>query len=95
MDLYIYYRVASANAKRLCAQVTAMQAELARELGVVAHLKRRPAEQDGQHTWMEIYANAPADFEAKLDRAVADADLAAVIVGERHTEHFMDASTCA
>ena len=95
MDLYIYYRVASANAKHLCVQVTAMQADLTRENGVAAHLKRRPTEQDGQHTWMEIYTDAPADFEEKLDRAVIRAELAAITIGERHTEYFMDASTCA
>ncbi|MFC7517725.1 DUF4936 family protein [Herbaspirillum sp. GCM10030257] len=95
MDLYIYYRVASSDAPQLQTRAEAMQQSLSREYGIVSRLKRRPAETDGMQTWMEVYLSVPADFEAVLERAVTDTQLNALIHGPRHTEHFVDVSSCA
>ncbi len=95
MDLYIYYRVRSELAPILQQQVEAMHASLSREYGIVIGLKRRPGESEGRQTWMEIYQAVPTGFEAALERAVEQAGLDALIDGSRHTEHFLDVSSCA
>lgn len=95
MDMYVYYRVAASRADALQAQVGAMQAGLLRQYGVGGGLKRRPAEKDGQHTWMEIYLALPDGFDAIIERAVSQAELAALIEGERHVEYFVDVFPCA
>jgi hypothetical protein len=94
IDLYIYYRVHCENAQQLQARVRDMQSSLSAEYGIVTSLKRRPEEKDGRYTWMEIYLAAPPGFDAQLERAVAKAGLADIIDGPRHTEFFMDCSTC-
>ncbi|QDZ27649.1 DUF4936 family protein [Noviherbaspirillum sp. UKPF54] len=95
MDLYIYYRVRSEHAETLRAQAAAMQQCLSREYGIVTGLKRRPEERDGRQTWMEIYQSVPNGFAAILERAIAQAGLASLIDGQRHTEYFLDVPTCA
>jgi len=95
MDLYIYYRVPSNKASLLQQQVLALQAMLKQDTGVSAELKRRPQELEGKHTWMEIYRDVPPDFERVLNDTIATAGLDNVIEGERHSEHFMDFSSCA
>jgi hypothetical protein len=95
MDLYIYYRVRCEHAQLLQSKAVAMQRSIAEEYGVVTELKRRPEEKDGEHTWMEVYSAVPQGFEATIERAVTQAGLAAVIEGQRHTEYFLDCSTCA
>jgi hypothetical protein len=95
IDLYVYYRVRCEHAPLLQARVRAMQSSLSAEYGIVTALKRRPEEKDGRHTWMEVYLAAPQEFDALLERAVGQAGLADVIDGQRHTEFFMDCSTCA
>ncbi|MBB3211993.1 hypothetical protein FHW67_001261 [Herbaspirillum sp. Sphag1AN] len=95
MDLYIYYRVPSNKASLLQRQVLALQAMLKQGTGVSAELKRRPQELEGKHTWMEIYRDVPPDFERVLNDTIATAGLDDVIEGERHSEHFMDFSSCA
>lgn len=95
MDLYIYYRVPVNNAEALRDRVLGMQGSIVQEYGIVCELKRRPEEKDGGQTWMEIYHAVPAGFEATLGRAIAHAGLAALIDGPRHTEIFVDVSTCA
>jgi hypothetical protein len=94
MDLYVYYRVRSERAGELCAQAGAMQKSLAHEYGIVTGLKRRPEVKDGMQTWMEVYQAIPDGFAAMLERAVAQAGLAALIEGQRHTEYFLDVSAC-
>ncbi len=89
-DLYIYYRVPEANAAQLAPRVQAMQARLGS-----GQLKRRPGSTDGQQTWMEIYLDTGAGFDAALAAAVHDAALLEQIDGQRHTEVFMDVDTCA
>lgn len=94
-ELYIYYRVRTGLDEAFLEKVHAMQRSVFREYAIVGSLKRRPEEQDGRHTWMEIYSGVPDGFEAILERAVAQAGLSALIDGDRHIEHFMDYSTCA
>jgi len=95
MDLYIYYRVRGARADVLQQQVGRMQATLSQAYKVATELKRRPEEQDGYHTWMEVYLDTPEQFEIALQQQVIAADLAALIEGPRHIERFLDVSPCA
>lgn len=103
MDLYVYYKVAAADAAPLQSAVQAMQGALATNYGVHGQLKRRPPSQDGAQdggqTWMEVYPAVPdgfADgFAAVLAQAVTAAGLARWISGPRHTEVFMDMAPCA
>lgn len=95
MDLYIYYKVNCDNAEALQEKIGAMQAALTRDYGIGASLKRRPDVKDSQHTWMEVYAGVPDTFEAALDAAVSRFDVTAIIEGTRHTEYFVDISSCA
>jgi len=84
-DLYVYYKVRAADAADLAPRVRAMQAGLG-----AGQLKRRPEEQDGVQTWMEVYPAAPDGFLDRLGAAVAAAGLSARIEGPRHTEVFTD-----
>jgi hypothetical protein len=95
MDLYIYYRVRADNADLFQTTALAMQHNLARDCGIVTALKRRPDEQDGMHTWMEVYLTVAGDFEMRLNQAVAASRLSSLIDGERHTEQFLDVPLCA
>jgi hypothetical protein len=94
-ELYVYYRAKSENASLLQARANYMQAQLARTQGISGFLKRRPAEKDGYHTWMEVYPSVPEGFEERLQSAVQDAGLPELTEGERHTEIFEDRSACA
>lgn len=95
MDLFVYYKVPEANAAALQARVTAMQAGLAPHCGGAPGLKRRPEASAGLHTWMEVYPAVDADFTVTLDAAARHAGLAALAAGPRHSEVFMDLSSCA
>jgi hypothetical protein len=95
MDLYVYYQVPIEQAEQLRASVRAMHISIAAEQGVTGTLKRRPEEQNGRHTWMEIYTAIPDGFDKALERAAGDVGLKALIIGTRHTEYFMDAGPCA
>ncbi len=95
MDLYIYYKVACTHAAALQVAVGNMQAALAEAHGVACELNRRPHEQDGWHTWMEVYRAVPAGFEAALNQALQGFSLADLIDGTRHAEYFRDISSCA
>lgn len=90
VDLYVYYRVAAADADRLRGRVITMQEGLLRSHGVASALKRRPDERDGRQTWMEIYAAVPPGFDAALEQAIADSGLISLTDGERHVERFVD-----
>ena len=94
-DLYIYYQVRIEDAAALSSRVWAMQARLATEHGVAGQLKRRPGAKDGLQTWMEIYLDVKAGFDAVLAAAVVHAALAELAAGKRHIEIFTDLSTCA
>ena len=94
-DLYIYYQVRIEDAAALSSRVRAMQARLAVDHGVAGQLKRRAETSEGAQTWMEIYLATGAGFDAVLAAAVANAALAQLTYGKRHTEIFTDLSTCA
>ncbi|WP_050467625.1 DUF4936 family protein [Herbaspirillum chlorophenolicum] len=99
MDLYIYYRVLPAQTQVLQARLKAVQAVLQTRFDVTVGIKRRPGEQDGKQTWMEIYERLPSgqedDFSRALEQALAEAGIPALIDGPRHVEHFEDVALCA
>lgn len=95
MDLYVYYRVRCEQEQTLQVRVTGMQQTLANSRGVKAALKRRPEPENGWHTWMEVYLDAPSDFEKDLASAAAEAKLDTLIDGVRHIDVFADISSCA
>ncbi|WP_034348898.1 DUF4936 family protein [Noviherbaspirillum massiliense] len=94
-DLYIYYRVPVAHAAVLQVKVAEMQQSIAQEYGIVAKLKRRPEAKNDRHTWMEVYYDVPAGFDAIASNAALQTGVSVLIDGERHTEIFLDCSTCA
>jgi hypothetical protein len=93
MDLYIYYRVAEAQAAALLPQVRPCRPHWAPK--AYSALKRRPDSKDGLQTWMEVYGGCAPAFETELAQAVVAADLAQWIDGARHTEVFVDIAPCA
>ncbi|BEV15994.1 DUF4936 family protein [Herbaspirillum sp. DW155] len=99
MDLYIYYRVERVHADALFGKIKGVQAMLQARLGISGALKRRPGEQDGLQTWMEIYNDIPPsaapEFTQTLARALDDSGARVLISGERHVEQFEDVAPCA
>ena len=95
VDLYVYYKVRSADAVALAPRVRAMQADLAARAGVSVQLKHRPQDQDGLQTWMEVYPGVAAGFDAVLARAVDGAGIAPLLAGPRRAEVFTDLPPCA
>jgi hypothetical protein len=95
MDFYVYYKVAADAAAALGPRVKLFQQQLAASHGVSTALKRRPGEQNGMQTWMEVYTGVSSDFAAVLDLAVKQSGIAAFATGGRHTEIFMDLDACA
>lgn len=93
--LYVYFKAAEAQSEAVAARAMAMQAVLRQAHGLQAGLQRRPQAQDGLHTWMEVYAGFPDNFEAMLQQAVKETGLASCIQGARHAEFFMDIAPCA
>lgn len=93
-ELFIYYRTTIENAAVLHDAVLALQAELqTRHPGLQTRLLRRPEAADGLHTWMETYAAplSPTGISESLRaeiEAAAEARLASLITGPRHTEGF-------
>ena len=87
-ELYIYYKVAPAQRAGVAAAVLNLLTRC-RELGVSARLmRRRDVADDGSQTWMEVYGDAPPDFEHVLARLVAETGLASM-TSERHHEWFV------
>ena len=90
-ELFIYYRVRSADAPAAQAAVAQFQARLRTDYPrLIARLLRRPIEENGLQTWMEIYASDDGIEDAmRIDienRALA---LSPVLAGPRHTEVFI------
>ena len=95
MDFYVYYKVAPDTAAALAPRVKQVQQQLAASHGVATALKRRPGQQNGMQTWMEVYTGAAPDFASVLEQAVQQSGIAAYAMGGRHTEIFMDLEACA
>jgi predicted kinase len=95
IDLYVYYKVREADATALAPRVRALQADVARQHGVRAHLKRRPEARDGLETWMEVYSDVDGAFPALLAAAAQAPGFDGLIDGPRRTEIFTDLPPCA
>jgi thiaminase len=94
-NIYIYYKVAAASAQEFDRAAAAMQAELSLQHQINTSLKRSAEIKDEHHTWMEVYSSVPPDFVQVIERAVAQHGLTALIDGPRHTEFFVNISSCA
>lgn len=71
IELYVYYRAATADAAAVLAAVGQAQQQLrAEHPHLQARLLRRPQPTDGLHTWMEVYRWQPVGVDPP---AVADA----------------------
>lgn len=95
-ELFVYYRVATADALAAQAQVQALHAEL-RALAprLECRLLRRPEAAGGEQTWMETYAIDPmhepggvsAELQAEIEACAARR--VTRIAGPRHVEVFV------
>jgi hypothetical protein len=95
-ELYVYYRVRGADSAAAEAEVLALQAELrAATPGLQARLLKRPDEQDGRQTWMEIYSMESAvnidGVSARLEASIEAraAERLTHVDGIRHVEVFL------
>lgn len=89
--LFIYYRVASADAVAAAAAVRHLQSRLRQTWpGLQAQWLRRPEEKDGMQTWMEIYAR-PGGITAEVQAHIEEEAraLAPWCRGPRHVEVFV------
>lgn len=94
MDCYVYYKTAHEHEPLLLQQINRVREILASETGIALGLQRRPEISDGMITWMEIYRQIPAAFDARLASILSRTEIMPLIRGERHAEYFMDAVTC-
>jgi hypothetical protein len=89
-EIYVYYRVAAADAGALAVQVRALQAALrASHRGLQARLLRRPVVPGELQTWMEVYAipgGVSEELQGKIEAAAAP--LLPSLAGARHCEVF-------
>lgn len=58
--------------------------------GVSGTLMRRPGDDNGVQTWMEVYPDIPDAFVAALDGLWAGSGLQHFVVSGRHAESFID-----
>lgn len=94
MDLYVYYKLKAASSADALLAARAMQARLAARWGIAGQLKHRPGAEAGLSTWMEVYPAVPPGFQDSLQAEADAAGLAALAVGGRHVEVFMDFLSC-
>lgn len=91
-QLYVYYRVRPADAPAVTAAVHALHADWQRSMpGLVCTLQRRAGDAAGLWTLMETYTQ-PGGVAAARQREIerlANEQLAAWIVGDRHVEVFV------
>ena len=91
-NLYVYYRVRSADAAQLIAAVDSLQARLCSEFpGLVCSLSRRADDGAKGPTFMETYRHAEGlspPTQQMIEDQVGPA-LRAWIVGDRHVERFI------
>lgn len=96
-ELFVYYKVRSADEEAAAAEVRALHRDLSASIpALVARLLRRPSEQAGLQTWMETYALADgrgaAGIEPDLQAAIESHAARALthVVGGRHVEVFIE-----
>jgi hypothetical protein len=94
VDLYIYYRVAVVDAERLKEAVGLLHSRLHTFNNTKFGLKRAVNRVGGLDTWMEIYLSVTEEFTTLLETTIATTELSGLIVGERHTEYFLDSLSC-
>lgn len=95
MNCYIYFKAGTDKEAEVLQQERLLQ-NLMRQVDQQGPgLQKRPAEQDGMHTWMEIYYQVAPDFEQRLELAYAQTGLQQLQSGERHMEYFVDVDLCA
>jgi len=93
LELYVYYRVAATNQEQAQREVQRFQKQLAeRHQGLQSRLLRRPEEEDGLQTWMEVYTR-PDSSDGISQNLQADIEQAATVLktlisGPRHQEIF-------
>lgn len=85
MNVYVYYDVPLATCGEASATIRTMQATLTGHARRIA-LLRRPDAKPAAQTWMEVYEDVSADFEARLAEAVIAHPLATTA---RHIERFV------
>lgn len=90
IELYIYYRARSADEATVLATLTALHDRLrTAHPGLETSLLRRTGpNDDGLHTWMEIYRHPTAPVAEAAIEAAAAAVTAPWRVGDRHVERF-------
>jgi hypothetical protein len=94
MDCYIYYKTAAEHEAQVIAAVALLQNRLFTTLALKMRLQRRPEITGDCLTWMEVYRDIPADFQAQLAALLHANPLHALLQGERHAEYFEDAQLC-
>jgi len=95
MNCYIYFKASANKEAEVLQQERLLQKLMFQADQQSPCLQRRPAEQDGMHTWMEIYYQVSSDFEQRLELAYAQTGLKQLQSGERHMEYFVDVDLCA
>ena len=90
-ELFIYYRVRSADAPGAQAAVAQLQAQLrTRYPHLIARLLCRPIDDNGLQTWMETYAIENGITDAmQTDIEARASALLTMLAGPRHTEVFV------
>jgi hypothetical protein len=90
-ELFIYYRVRSADAPGAQAAVAQMQAQLRVDYPrLIARLLRWPIEDNGLQTWMETYASDDGISDAmRADIETRALALSPMLAGSRHIEVFI------
>lgn len=88
MHLYVYYQVARSSVDPASAVVRAFQQRLA-PWTVPALLCRTDEPADRDPTWMEVYPDVDAAFEARLAAVVDDSGLERLLSGPRRVERFV------
>ena len=90
-ELFIYYRVRSADAPGTQAAVAQLQAQLrTRYPQLIARLLCRPIDDKGVQTWMETYASDEGiSDEMQTDIEARASALLTMLAGPRHSEVFV------
>ena len=90
---FIYYKLPAGEAPGVLAAVRELQTRLAGSEGVAGRVLRRPQDENGMTTLMEIYEPVadPARFARVMDAALAASALTSALRTARRLERFVDA----